>query len=396
MHDGNPAPDAKIAALTALAQPPVPSSSEELVKYLVVELDVPRKNHVRFQDEMKNLVEVMFDYKRWELVFATYPIIGKVNRFIHIWKIPDESTVVEVMRAGALGTPHEAVDPGDAPNLEEQFRRCYQLVQSMIVDTRHTLVTSLPYDPNHVGYQSQTILIDAEGEPFVIDHDLLRRKALDISSELEKVRQGKDKLRVRAGRRTTAPKSLAELARRKEESKKTAPKTSDPGSVKLAKIQEHLNRGSAVARLKIGESQSLLFNLAGLKPRSVFQRLDTAEQLAKAPSLGPTGGNGNLDLTVSEILIATPWGSVYELDRTALGELAKPVKEENKAAVAAALKPIIEDDTPLAAIPEERDQVIGDGCACFVINLKSFIGSQAGVARTDEPAVRPNSKQPKP
>jgi hypothetical protein len=394
MHDGNTAPDAKIAALTALAQPPVPSSSEELVKYLVVELDVPRENHVRFQDEMKNLVEVMFDYKRWELVFATYPIIGKVNRFIHIWKIPDESTVVEVMRAGALGTPHQAVDPGDAPNLEEQFRRCYQLVQSMIVDTRHTLVTSLPYDPNHVGYQSQTILIDAEGEPFVIDHDQLRT-ALDISSELEEVRQGKDKLRVRAGGRTTAPKSLAELARQEREGKPKPAKAPDNRSLKLAKIQEHLNRGSAVARLKVGKSHALLFNLAGLKPRSVFQRLDTAEQLAKEPSFVPKGGNQSLDLPVSEILIATPWGSVYELDRAALGKLTKPVKDENKAAVGAALKPIIEDDTPLAAIPEERDQLIGDGCACFVINLKSFVGSHAGAARAEESEVGSSSKQPK-
>ena len=34
---------------------------------------------------------------------------------------------------------------------------------------------------------------------------------------------------------------------------------------------------------------------------------------------------------------------------------------------------IIEDETPLAAIPEERDNIIGDGCACYVINLKSFV-----------------------
>src|SRR5687768_9766402 len=139
---------------------PLPEAPAELIKYVMVELDVRREFHVLFQQQMQSLVEIMFDLKKWELVYAAYPITGPLNRFVHIWQIPDESSIVEVMREGALGNGNVVSTAHDELTLQEEFRVCYQRVQGMIASTKHTLMTSLPYDPAHVGFQSQTILVD--------------------------------------------------------------------------------------------------------------------------------------------------------------------------------------------------------------------------------------------
>ena len=366
--DGNsPTQTAEAAKVTAEQRTaPAGTTSAELVKYVLVELDVPRENHAEFQRKMSDLVELMFDHARWELVFASYPITGIVNRFVHIWKIPNESTLVEIMRDGAFKLDTAALP--EAGSLDALFRLGYTAVQELVVRTSHTLMTSLPYDPTHVGFQTQTILVDVEGETFLLDHKNLRAAAKrgltglrDISDDLEQVR------RTKFTRRT---KQNDELPKDEQAAERVASLGRRVGS--LEEVQKHLNRGSTVARVTVEGKHALLFNLASLKAKSVFQAVELKDP-EKPLNLGTLGGaNGTVDMPVERLLIAMPWGGVYDLDKHALKQLIKAIPTEKAPATAAALAPILEGCTPIAAIPSERDDVIGDGCACYVINLQSF------------------------
>lgn len=352
---------------------PPPQTSQELIKYVLVELDVLRENHQEFRKQMHTLTEIMFDYKGWELVYAAYPITGVLNRFIHIWKIPDESDILEVMREGALND--NPTKPGtfeDLELLEDQFRWCYQRVQGMIERTTHTVMTSLPYDPEHVGYQSQTILVDADEEKFVIDHRDLRAEFSDrdISDELEELRQARKRSFSRGGRAGVHAKRASSERKHQTVTEQTLPR-----------LQEHLNRGTIVAEIDMGQNKgkALLFNLAGLKPRSVFQQIDSAADDAPSPETKLNSrANGATDLPVQALLIAAPWGAVYELGSGDLQNrrVVKPIAAAHKDKVDAALAPLLEAKAPIAAIPEERDQTIGDGCACYIINLSSFVAAK--------------------
>jgi hypothetical protein len=337
----------------------LPKDLKDLVKYVLVELDVRREHHIAFKNAMRPLVEIMFDLKKWELVFAAYPIDGKLNRFVHIWRIPDETTILEIMRSGALR--EEGVGaPGTGNTLDDEFREVYQEVQALIENTWHRILTSLPYDPAHVGYQTHTVLIDVEGEPFNIDHNDLRvLTARDIAEELEALRRTEGRLRgaaIHAPRNAEARRD-DELSQREHE---------------LRAVQGHLNRGAAVARVNWNGGMSLLFNLATLKARSVYQKLDPA--FLRQDEAGPVlPGDGVFDQKAQGLLIATPWGGVYDLQAAQLAApLLKPMNKGN-ARLRAALEPIITGKVPLAAVPEERADVIGDGCACYIINLNSFV-----------------------
>jgi hypothetical protein len=365
--DGNPVPNAEeFSPLVKQRTAPHAASSADLVKYVLVELDVLSKDHQAFQHAMIDFVELMFDHKRWELVFASYPMTGTLNRFVHIWKIPDESDILDIMREGAFD--RGAPPAKDAESLAEKFRECYLKVQALIQRTKHTLMTSLPYDPEHVGFQSQTILIDADDEVFIIDHAKLRANAkeLDTSKKLEKVRQTQFARRLRSQTKVPAhPNCQGEIA-----------DIEKAGKLELLKeVQNHLNRGTPVARLKSYDGQALLFNLAGLKPKSVFQPA-TPLPNTDSPNLvlgRASRGNGQVDLSVKRILLAMPWGGVYNLEQDDVRKLATPIPDDQKEATKQALAPIRDGAAPLAAIPEERDNIIGDGCACFVINLRSFV-----------------------
>jgi len=342
----------------SVAKPRPPMA--ELVKYVLVELDVRRDNHEKFKRLMRPLVEIMFDLKQWELVFAAYPITGVVNRFVHIWRIPDESTIVEVMREGALRDDDAVVAQG-ANNLEDEFREVYQGVQALVESTTHTILTSLPYDPTHVGFQTHTVIIDEDGDKFSIDHDELRgdKDVEDIADDLEVLRRSVP--RVRSIEAKLPAQNHARVGTLKKEGRKE----------ELKVIQGHLNRGASVAQVKLDTKDALLFNLAALKPKGVFQQLDPGfirkdeKKLALKPSV---------DLPFESVLIATPWGSVYNLKSKNIEKLAQYIKG---ASVDEALKPLIDGKVPLAAVPEERDSTIGDGCACFIINLNSFVQSGA-------------------
>jgi hypothetical protein len=342
---------------------PPQQNAEELIKYLLVELQVKRENHERFQDKMRELADVMFYRYKWELVFAAYPMTGQLNRFVHIWRITTESSLLDVMREGALGNEPEAQNRA-APAagqknsdevLREAFRTCYQKIQGMIEHTDHRLMTSLPYDPAHVGYQTQTILIDTDGDRFLIPHSELRRNydrrdGVDITAKLDKIRRARPK-KLHSDREPIC-------LRRKEDVKD-----------ELAPLELHLNRGTTVARLKLGDTNALLFNLASIKAHSVFQTFERPQHPeAKKPKLPAD----DVDSPANEIVIAAPWGSVYRLNSDQLEQIAQRLPKDDTT-LDDALNPLIEANAPLAAIPEERDDVIGDGCACYIINLKSFV-----------------------
>jgi len=343
------------------------AGSEDLVKYVLVQLDVPRQFHEAFQGEMRKLTELMYDYKRWELVFAAYPITGEVSRFVHIWKIPSEATILEVMRQGALAVtvPPLPQNPGKTTperlakyNTEYNFRSTYQSVQSMVVRTNHILLTSLSYDPENIGFQTQTILVDANENLFLIYHRDLhdtKHRLKKLTHELETIRL-KDEIKRYDG--INVPAASADEAR-------------------FTSIHRLLTRGITDATLERAKSKDrdLLFNLAGLRPKTIFEdltKITVLPQAAKGEEASPVPKGLTFPKGVKALLLAMPDGNVYQADLKALQDLAKPIPPSKYKPTKALIDILVERQVPLASIPNDRHEVVGDGCACYVINLSSF------------------------
>lgn len=326
--------------------------------YLQAEFNVSRQNHRDFKALMKEILPVIFDQYRWELIYAGYPIVGNINRFTQLWKIPDETSVLRVMQAGAVeeGTPPTKTASGASDIRLELFQKLYRELQGIISETTHVLTTSLPHDPTYFGHQGQTLLVDVEGEAFIIDHDRLREHtARDIAPTLEQAR----------GKRWRTWKNNPGLGKGERVERPTQPKPD-------LNLQSFLNQGALTARLP---DQTLLFNLAGIKPRSVFQEEpDFAKEQARRSERDRNTGTGKVEFPqgIKALLISTPWGSIYKLHATDVNAIASRIPADQVAPTARVLAPLIQAQVPLANIPEERDDVIGDGCMCYVINLASF------------------------
>ncbi len=317
---------------------PTFAGPDGLVKYVVVHLDVARENHEKFQGAMIQLTDRMYSFKKWELVFAAYPITGVVNRFLHIWKIPSEDTVIQIMREGALApdTTRLALDPDD---LADQFRIAYQVVQDMIIRTEHTLMTSLSYDPENVGYQTQTILIDAAEKAYIIDHGALRGQ-----TNVKRIKRLADPS-VARGKKVDLNKE----------------------DTRLNDIKNLLNRGITDATI---DGKELLFNLAGLRPKTIFENLESIAEAGK-PAVGAAAPTkAKLPAYVSQLLLAMPDGNVFEVDGKALEDIARPLDMSERIKNLVGI--FIRDRIPMASLPNDRQEIVGDGCACYVINLASF------------------------
>lgn len=337
------------------------AGSSFLIKYVLVQLDVPRKYHEEFQARMQPLIELMYQYKKWELVFAAYPITGEVSQFVHIWKIPDESTLVEVMRQGALEPKLPPPNSVAATKLiDYNFRLAYQQVQDLVTKTKHTLLTSLSYDPENIGHQTQTILIDSDGRPYLIYHQELSRgqhKLTKLTKQLEEIRVRND---VR--KRTTNINPKAD------------PATS--GEERIIAIQQLLNRGITDATLRHESAADLLFNLAGLRPTTIFEdlaQITPVKPKRQANRQAPPAASGlNFPRDVGTVLLAMPDGNVYEGNEEAFRSVAKPIPPSKLLRTQQLVKLFVDGEIPLASIPNERYEIVGDGCACYVINLSSF------------------------
>jgi hypothetical protein len=145
-------------------------------------------------------------------------------------------------------------------------------------------------------------------------------------------------------------------------------------------LQSFLNTGALVARLP---DRTLLFNLAGIKPRSVFQEdPDPQQEQARQDERDAGIGDGSVELPegIGQLLITTPWGAVYQVTADDLNSVVSPIPMDQRKPTARVLAPLIQGRVPMANIPEERDDVIGDGCMCYVINLSSFSEDKAGGA----------------
>jgi len=163
--------------------------------YLEAEFNVSRANHIEFKNKMKEILPVILDEYGWELIYAAYPVIGNINRFIHIWRIPNETSVLTIMRDGAepeKNEPEKSIaNAGKEAIRMYLFKVLYRELQGLISDTTHTLTTSLPHDPTYFGHQSQTLLVDVTGEAFLIDHEHMRATLgdpKDLADELRKER----------------------------------------------------------------------------------------------------------------------------------------------------------------------------------------------------------------
>jgi len=349
--------------------------------YLEAEFSVSRANHLKFKNKMKEILPVILDEYGWELIYAAYPVIGNINRFIHIWRIPNESSVLTIMRDGA--EPEKEGDKSVASAGKEAirmylFKALYRELQGIISDTTHTLTTSLPHDPTYFGHQSQTLLVDVNGEAFLIDHAHMRAtlgETKDLADELRKER-------TRQWRPWEAAPELDQHKCRKQR-----PHTARKLDKNRARtLQFFLNQGALVASLPSTNhgTHSLLFNLAGIKPRSVFQEEPKADDDKSAALSDLNNGDVEFPNLVKHLIIATPWGAVYHLDKDDINSIASPLPPDKIAGTAALLKPLIEARVPLANIPEERDEVIGDGCMCYVINLASFAPDVGAAAALEQ------------
>lgn len=363
----------------------------EPIRYLVAELEVDRIHHRAFRLQMPPIIQQMLDLYGWELIYAAYPISGKINRFIHIWRIPDETAVLQLMSAGALDSDIDPAGPPPVPSTpEERFQFAYREIQSLIHRTRHVLMSSLPHDPTFVGFQQLTILVDAEGEMFTIDHADLKK--LQPWTEMQRMINSRNekKSAIRAlrkhGDETSEAWDERVRARAAEVWKRDNRENWD-------RLQELLDYGAAAGEVGINGSRSereLFFNLAELKPHSIYQEAVTKTD---APAAKPMLARGPKEDSVTDVvgkavIIASPWGAIYRLDQSELQKLAKPVSDEQYEGTYRRVLPLVRAKVNIAAIPEQRDLIIGDGCQCFVINLLAF-GEHPAQLRRREPQAQP-------
>jgi hypothetical protein len=288
-------------------------------KYLLAELDVSDQNHAKFIEAMPELIELMTTKFQWELVYASYPITGRLNRFVHIWKIGSEQTVLSVMLDGAVGVQPK----GD---LAREFNEAYTHVQKYIGRTSHALMAALPHDPTRAGNQTETVIIDRSARAWIFNNSKLKKMPV----------------------------------------------------LKLTPALEfYLANGVTSAEL----DDALFFNLAALKPVSVFQQKSFAQlqDFAREPMhidlrhRVSTGGGSKPDVGRKKLLLAAPWGRTYEITQTEAEQLFEPIPNEARSATETRLTPFRAAHVPLASIPTPMDQTpIGEGCLCSVVNLTSF------------------------
>jgi hypothetical protein len=218
-------------------------------------------------------------------------------------------------------------------------------IQSLIQRTEQHLLAALPYDPNLFGHQSQTIIVDAAGDLWLMEHDKLRAMT----------------------DREVVPESQTDK-----------------------ELRVLLGQGATIATLKgEGQSEALLFNLAGIQPKSVFQHRAAPPKKGDEPFKMLAGFNGSeFPVNVDKIYVAAPWGTIYDLDSRAIESASVSLRvgddtktfnesedrdEKSKLGTKHLMGALLESRVPLAAIPEVRDQDIGWGFYCYVINLQSFV-----------------------
>ncbi len=296
------------------------SKENSLVKYVLVELHVENENLRELATRMPEVVSLIVKLFGWELVYAAYPISGQINRLVHIWKIGNESSVLNLMIQGSM-------DFAEHPENEliGHFNRAYQAIQHLIGKTKHRFMTSMPYDPAFVGEQTQTVIVDGAEQKTIFSHRTLRAR---------------EELVVKDGTRLSK------------------------------ELDTFLSRGVTSGWV----DDSPFFNLAALKPISIFQERKELPSTDAVDVRIPHHPKGRLPSAGPAIVVAMPWGRAYRLDTTALRKVARPIPQEAASATDEILRPLIEGRVPLANIPTPRDLPIGQGCLCFVINLNSFVG----------------------
>ncbi len=398
------------------------TDNQRSIYYLQAEFLVRRENQRAFQLLMTRLMSVIYELFGWELVQASYPITGGVNRFTHIWRITNPDSILHVMRHGAFdffgsgdASKSQAEPRHDEP-LRNYFKRIYREIQKVVEDTTHQLTTSLPHDPNSAGHQSQTLLIDVDGDIFIIEHEKMREAwhAKDINTDLMAARQlrnyllwGPAQLEAKAQAATQCqqcqqsgpvqePRSYLDRPSEEEEAayqqlvtKLNAIQAQLPGDLKklrsesptpqqdIATIQNLLNEGVTHAHVEREGEAALLINLSALKARPVLQQsFDITKHVEKTHGTVNVAfgqGNGAFD-AFQRLLIATPWGSVYDVKAGDIEGLAQRV--DDGGATRKRVAPIVKYGATLASVLEAPDDVIGDGCVCYVINLSSFCGGE--------------------
>ncbi len=295
------------------------------VKYMLVELQVENRHHLAFVQRMPGLIRQITARYQWEFVYAAYPLSGRLNKFVHIWRIPSEVDVLKLMVDGAVDFRQDGEDEATF-----NFALAYRDVQDLIRRTRHVFMAALPHDPAQLGEQTHTILIDAAGGLSIIEHAALDDRDLKI-----------ERVPVKKG---------------------------DP-------LDIYLRRGVTCGLLPAEDGYHLFYNLAALKPLSIFQvqrviRRDGQTVVVPFP-------NADADLRKfrngGALKLAATNGKVYKLDAPALKKVAKAIPEEEFEKTNELLKPLIDGKVPLANVPTPRTLAVGEGCLCFVVNLQTFM-----------------------
>jgi hypothetical protein len=330
-------------------------------------------------------------------VHASYPVTGEINQFRHVWRIPRLRDILRIMKHGAFDEKADPthVDRGVDAARRRYFRAVYWELQGVITETTHQITTALPADPFHAGYQSQTILIDRKGDSYLFTHQDMRDKwqHADIGEDLERHRFARPRFRAEQDepkppmyskntKKAESEQEYYELECRineleKDTRKNVGPRKSGSGvrpGEQLEKIQGLLNDGAISGRVgshRHSGQNTLLINLAALKARSVLQE----------PYVPPKGVDEIPVLDVpgapeTALLIATPWGSVYDVTGEDLRQLGRYIPKSKDNSVLERtherLKRFSDFGVPLGSVLEPRDDQVGDGCACYVINLEAL------------------------
>ncbi len=208
------------------------------------------------------------------------------------------------------------------PGVPSPFTRIQQLIDR----TEQQLTTALPYDPVYFGQQSQTIIVaDASGAQPDVQLWLIEHKELKAQEQLQ------------------VPSELRDTPR----------------------WRTLLQHGATVATL---DENSKLFNIAGLRSKSVFQRQQHAvpgDTLKGAPDDEPP--------TIKDVYLPMPWGEIYKLDGAAVARIGRKLTETEHEHTKQLMHELLAAKVELAAIPEVREEDIGQGYYCYVVNLSSYV-----------------------
>jgi len=315
--------------------------------------------------------------KQWKDIRKDLDLFQFAQRRERWSKLEEVPTKVVATDTVGRRIPKDEFENGARLDADEQYRRLKGRLQSLESKALAWLI-----DAKKPGAAQVDPLADVRNQ--VEDIARLRARKEDateseLKSTIERLAAVLDKLKV---------ESQEQPSMKPEEPRSALETFGAVKSKRLEKLRNLLNFGVTHAQVQDLEGRDrTLINLGMLKPRSIQQEgyISSSDN----PDLGEIATLGikanELPDMANGLMIVAPWGSVYCVDKEEVERVAVKVSSESWAErpTQERLSVFTEGNVPLGAILEPRDNQIGDGCACCVINLPAI--KHEGVVATVDP-----------